>query len=48
MLARSYRDIAYFDRTVQQLREYFNLLLQPAKAPAQHKSEQRNKGKPHA
>ena len=34
MLARSYRDIGYFDRAIAQLREHFNRLLQPAKAPA--------------
>ncbi|MFZ2508736.1 MAG: TetR/AcrR family transcriptional regulator [Steroidobacteraceae bacterium] len=48
MLARSYRDVTYFDRAVQQLKEYFNCLLQPAKAPARRRPQRRTKGKSHA
>jgi TetR/AcrR family transcriptional repressor of nem operon len=33
MQARTHRDVAYFDRSVRQLREYFALLLEGAKAP---------------
>jgi TetR/AcrR family transcriptional repressor of nem operon len=45
MLASSHRDIAYFDRAVQQLKEYFNHLLRPAKAPTRRRPQRRNKGK---
>ena len=45
MLASSHRDIAYFDRAVQQLREYFNHLLRPAKASARRRPQRRTKGK---
>ena len=48
MLARSYRDIGYFDRAIAQLREHFNRLLQPAKAPARGGPPRRRKGKSHA
>jgi len=48
MLARSYRDVAYFDRAVHQLRELFNRLLRPAKSPARNRPQRRNKGKSRA
>ncbi len=48
MLARSYRDIGYFDRAIGQLKEHFNRLLQPAKAPARRRPQRRKKGKSHA
>lgn len=44
MLASSYRDVAYFDRAVQQLKEYFNHLLRPAKTPARGRPQRRKKG----
>ena len=34
MQARTYRDVAYFDRTVSQLRAYFEALGQRARVPA--------------
>jgi AcrR family transcriptional regulator len=48
MLARSYRDVGYFDRAVAQLKDYFNRLLRPAKSPARREPQRRNKGKSHA
>lgn len=48
MLASSHRDVACFDRTVQQLREYFNCLLRPAGAPARRRPQRRSKGKSNA
>ncbi len=48
MLARSYRDIAYFDRAVGELRNYFQRLLRPAKAPARRRPQRRKKGKSNA
>jgi len=48
MLAGSHRDVAYFDRAVQQLREYFNCLLQSARSPVRRKSQRRNRGKSNA
>jgi TetR/AcrR family transcriptional regulator, transcriptional repressor for nem operon len=33
MQARTYRDVAYFDRTVAQLRAYFDALAAPARVP---------------
>jgi AcrR family transcriptional regulator len=48
MLASSHRDIAYFDRAVQQLRGYFKHLLRPAKTPARRRPPRRHKGKSHA
>jgi TetR/AcrR family transcriptional repressor of nem operon len=48
MLARSYRDIGYFDRAIGELKQYFNRLLQPAKAPARGGPQRRRKGKSHA
>jgi TetR/AcrR family transcriptional regulator, transcriptional repressor for nem operon len=47
MLARTWRDVAYFDRVVQQLREHFTLLLQPARrgAPRRAKRSKTNKSK---
>ena len=48
MLARSHRDVAYFDRAVHQLREYFKHLLRPAKAPARRRPGRSNKGKSNA
>jgi AcrR family transcriptional regulator len=47
MLARSFRDVAYFDRAVRQLKEYFNRLLHPAK-PARRRPQRRRKGSSHA
>ena len=48
MLARSYRDIGYFDRAVQQLRDHFNRLLRPAKKPARRGPQRSRKGKSNA
>jgi len=48
MLARSYRDIGYFDRAIAQLKDHFNLLLRPAKAPRRRRPQRRNKGKSNA
>ena len=48
MLARSYRDVGFFDRAVMQLREFFKHLLRQAKAPARRRPRQRNKGKSNA
>jgi AcrR family transcriptional regulator len=48
MLARSYRDVGYFDRAVQQLRVHFNGLLRPAKPPARRRPQRRKRGKSHA
>ncbi|MGH8241905.1 MAG: TetR/AcrR family transcriptional regulator [Steroidobacteraceae bacterium] len=48
MLARSYRDIGYFDRAVRELREYFNRLQRPAKAPRRRRPQRRKRGKSHA
>ena len=48
MLARSYRDIGYFDRAIGELKQYFNRLLQPAKSPARGGQQRRRKGKSHA
>jgi AcrR family transcriptional regulator len=45
MLARSYRDIGYFDRAVAQLRDHFNRLLRPASRPARRGSQRSRKGK---
>jgi AcrR family transcriptional regulator len=47
MLARSYRDIGYFDRAVGELKSCFNRLLRPAK-PARRGSRPRKRGKAHA
>jgi len=48
MLARSYRDVAYFDRAVAELRNYFNRLLRPAQLPARRRPQRRKKGKSNA
>jgi AcrR family transcriptional regulator len=48
MLARSYRDIGYFDRAIDQLKAHFNRLLRPAKSPARGRSTRSRKGKSHA
>jgi AcrR family transcriptional regulator len=48
MLARSYRDIGYFDRAIGELKAHFNRLLQPAKSPARGGPTRRRKGKSHA
>jgi hypothetical protein len=48
MLARSYRDIGYFDRAIDQLKEHFNRLLRPAKAPARRRPQRRKGGKSNA
>lgn len=48
MLARSYRDVGYFDRAVAELRNYFNRLLRPARAPARRRPRRRKKGKTNA
>ena len=41
MLARSYRDIGYFDRAIDQLKAHFSRLLRPVKAPASRGSRRR-------
>lgn len=48
MLARSYRDIGYFDRAVQQLRDHFNRLLRPARTPARRGQQRSRKRKSNA
>ena len=48
MLASSHRDVAYFDRAVRQLEEYFKHLLRPARAPARSGTKRRNRGKSNA
>jgi hypothetical protein len=48
MLARSYRDIGYFDRAVATLRNHFNRLLRPARSPARGRPQRRKKGKSNA
>jgi len=48
MLARSYRDIGYFDRAIGELKEYFNRLLLPAARPSRRGLQRRKKGKSHA
>ena len=48
MLARSYRDIAYFDRAIAQLKDHFNRLLRPSKVPGRRRSSPIKKGKSHA
>ena len=48
MLARSYRDIEYFDRAIGQLKEHFIRLLRPAKSPARRGPQRRKKGKSNA
>ena len=48
MLARSYRDIAYFDRAILQLKDHFNRLLRPARKPARRGSQPSKKGKSNA
>jgi AcrR family transcriptional regulator len=48
MLARSFRDIGYFDRAIDQLKAHFNRLLLPAMSPARRGPRQRKKGKSHA
>jgi hypothetical protein len=48
MLARSYRDISYFDRAIGELKNHFNRLLRPAKSPARRRPQRRKKGKNHA
>jgi TetR/AcrR family transcriptional regulator, transcriptional repressor for nem operon len=45
MLARSYRDIAYFDRAIAQLKDHFNRLLQPAKAANRRRPQRHRKGR---
>lgn len=45
MLARSYRDIAYFDRAVGELKAHFNRLLRPPRARGRHRTHRRKKGK---
>ena len=44
MLARSYRDIGYFDRAILQLKDHFNRLLQPARKPAHRGSRPTRRG----
>jgi hypothetical protein len=48
MLARSYRDIGYFDRAIVQLKDHFNRLLRPARKPARRGSQRSNKEKSRA
>lgn len=45
MLARSYRDIGYYDRAIEQLKDYFIRLLRPAKAPSRRSPPRRKQGK---
>jgi AcrR family transcriptional regulator len=45
MLARSYRDIGYFDRAIGELKEYFSRLLRPAAGPSRRGPQRRKKGK---
>ncbi|HKX99336.1 MAG TPA: TetR/AcrR family transcriptional regulator [Steroidobacteraceae bacterium] len=47
MLARSYRDIGYFDRAIGELKAHFNRLLRPAAKPSRRGSQRRKKGKSH-
>ncbi len=44
MQARTFRDVAYFDRAVQQLRAYFDLLGSAAQAPARRKAAHKATG----
>jgi len=44
MLARSYRDIGYFDRAIGELKSHFNRLLRPAAKPARRGPQRRKKG----
>ena len=48
MLARSYRDIGYFDRAIGELKSHFYRLLRPAAKPARRRPQRRKKGKSHA
>jgi hypothetical protein len=48
MLARSFRDIGYFDRAIDQLKAHFNRLLLPEMSPARRGLRQRKKEKSHA
>jgi hypothetical protein len=48
MLARSYRDIGYFDRAIGELKSHFNRLLQPAARPSRRGPQRGKKGKSHA
>jgi len=48
MLARSYRDIGYFDRAIAQLKDHFNRLLRPASRPARRRPQRRRKGNANA
>ncbi|HUG04485.1 MAG TPA: TetR/AcrR family transcriptional regulator [Steroidobacteraceae bacterium] len=48
MLARSYRDIGYFDRAIGELKAHFNRLLRPATSRARRRPRQRKRGKSHA
>ena len=47
MLARSYRDVGYFDRAIAELKRHFNRLLRPA-TPARRQNRQRKRGKSNA
>jgi AcrR family transcriptional regulator len=44
MLARSYRDIGYFDRAIAELKTHFNRLLRPDR-PARRGTQKRKRGK---
>jgi AcrR family transcriptional regulator len=48
MLARSYRDIGYFDRAIAQLQGHFKRLLKPVKAPARGGPQRRKREKSNA
>ncbi|HSD68129.1 MAG TPA: TetR/AcrR family transcriptional regulator [Woeseiaceae bacterium] len=48
MLASSHRDVAYFDRAVQQLKDLFNRLLRPVQVTARRKRKSTTKGKSNA
>ena len=45
MQSRTFRDVAYFDRSVSQLRAYFELLAAAAKAQPKRSTKKRRKGK---
>ena len=47
MLARSYRDIGYFDRAIGELKAHFNRLLRPAPPPSRRRPQRSKRGKSH-
>ena len=48
MLARSYRDIGFFDRAIAQLKDHFSRVPKPAKTPARRGSQRRKREKSNA